>query len=106
MRVAGVRINLSHVLTNKTEFHRQLFTFTKEQVAEWSENTNYWMERIAHSIETGIFPAHWGDNGCSRKFGMCAYNEVCSISTPRIRQAYLEKNFEVNPWNPLEVDDE
>lgn len=51
------------------------------------------------------FPRHFGDNGCSRKFGMCAYHKVCSVS-PHLRQRVLEHDFEINPWNPLEVEDD
>jgi hypothetical protein len=100
------RINLSHVLTNKTEFHREFKTFNKAQIEEWVRNTNFWMELVARSTEGNIWPAHFGDNGCSRKFGMCTYHEACSIGDQRIRQRYIETNYEINPWNPLEVDDE
>jgi hypothetical protein len=104
--IRGVRINLSHVLTNKTEFHREFKTFNKAQIEEWVRNTNFWMELVARSTEGNIWPAHFGDNGCSRKFGMCTYHEACSIGDQRIRQRYIETNYEINPWNPLEVDDE
>jgi hypothetical protein len=110
--VVGVRINLSHVLTHKTEFHRQIFTFSKPIIEEWVKNENVWLKRLAKDYEMrqagdpDAFPGHYGDNGCSRKFGMCAYHEVCR-STPRVRQQILEQEFAVNPWNPLEgVQDE
>lgn len=120
-KIVGVRINLSHVLTAKTEFHRQLFTFSKGEIDEWTKVTNAWMSRLGRDIETyneaiarGLdswdainlaFPAHFGDNGCSRKFGMCQYHQACSVGT-RIRDQMLERDFEIRPWNPLEADDD
>lgn len=106
-KVVGVRINLSHVLTGATEFHRQLVTFSPSEIEEWVENTNNWMTRLAtdYTLPAGAaFPGHYGDNGCSRKFGMCGYHPVCS-SSPRVRQAVLERDYPVKPWNPLEAAD-
>jgi hypothetical protein len=112
-KVVGVRINLWHVLTGKTEYHRQLFTFSPDRVADWAKNTNIWLKRLALDYEMAAdpataehaFPGHYGDNGCSRKFGMCQYHEVCSV-TPRIREDVLMREFPVvQPWNPLEADE-
>ena len=102
-KVVGVRINLLHVLTNKSGFERQIFTFTPEEIQDWVENTNRWTRRIADDTATGDFPMHFGDNGCSRKFGMCQYHNVCSLS-PRLRPKMLEREFDIHPWNPLEAD--
>ena len=116
LNIAGVRINLLHVLTEKSAFHRQSFMFNPAQIEEWAQNTNYWMRRLAweyeqlhkaeivNALPVGAFPGHYGDNGCSRKFGMCGYHPVCS-SSPRARQHVLESEYEVNPWNPLEADE-
>jgi hypothetical protein len=112
LNVVGVRINLAHVLTGKTEFHRELFTFSPSRLEEWTANMNVWLKRLAKDYEMlaagdpDAFPGHYGDNGCSRKFGMCGYHPVCSAS-PRLRQGVLERDYEINVWNPLEgVQDE
>jgi hypothetical protein len=112
LNVVGVRINLAHVLTGKTEFHRELFTFSPSRLEEWTSNMNVWLKRLAKDYEMlkagdpDAFPGHYGDNGCSRKFGMCGYHPVCSAS-PRLRQGVLERDYEINVWNPLEgVQDE
>lgn len=111
VRILGVRINLAHVLTKKTEFHRELFTFSPAVIREWVENENEWMRRLARDYEmlangeAGAFPGHYGDNGCSRKFGMCAYHSVCT-QDPSQRQRVLERDFKVSPWNPLEAENE
>jgi hypothetical protein len=118
-KIVGVRINLSHVLTEKTAFVRKLITFTPSQIKDWTANINRWMTRLAGDYETaklatyedivrgksGAFPLHFGDNGCSRKFGICGYHPVCSAS-PQLRQHTLESEFIIKPWNPLEEDDE
>jgi len=121
MKIAGVRMNVSHVLTGKTEFYRQIFTFSDDTINEWVRTTNGWFRKLGRDIELYLelmaqgldsfeamieaFPAHYGDNGCSRKFGMCQYHEICSVS-PRLRRRMLESQFEELPWNPLDVDGE
>lgn len=109
--VVGVRINLAHVLTKSTAFHRREFTFSPDVIAEWVRNENAWMKRLARDYELlaagdeDAFPGHYGDNGCSRKFGMCGYHKVCQ-ATPKARRAILERDYPINPWNPLEADDD
>lgn len=120
LRIVGVRINVIHALTKETNFERMVLTFSPDQMAEWVENTNAWMERLNSDsarwvvdrriAETTGKPARWpvahfGDNGCSRKYGLCGYHRVCKVSS-RIRHEMLENEFPVNPWNPLEADDD
>lgn len=119
-QVVGVRINVAHVLKTGTKFERQLFTYSPAQLDEWARNTNEWMHRLSCDIyrwenkrkegtegyDPSYWPlAHYGDNGCSRKYGTCVYHQVCSVS-PRLRQGMLESQFDVNPWNPLAVEED
>lgn len=116
-QVVGVRINVAHVLKTGTNFERQLFTYSPAQLDEWARNTNKWMYRLSEDIKEWQgytswrgdeipWPiAHYGDNGCSRKYGMCSYHSVCSVS-PRLRQGMLESQFDLNPWNPLAVEED
>jgi hypothetical protein len=111
--VVGVRINVSHVLTAKTEFHRKLITFSPAQITRWTAQTNIWMTKLSEDyeqlkVEAGLipdvaFPQHFGDNGCSRKYGMCGYWPICS-SSPKLQEGVLLREYEINPWNPLEAD--
>jgi hypothetical protein len=110
--IVGVRINLFHVLKEKDDFQRHLQTYTKEDLTEWEQNTNRWLRRLRRSYRLLAkgrpddgFPGHFGDNGCKRMYGMCQYFDVCSL-TPSIRMRVLEKDFEVQPWNPLEYEGE
>lgn len=105
LKIVGVRINVLHLLKGASNYERHIETFSPAVLDEWADNTNNWMRMIESSTKNNFFPMHFGDNGCSRKFGMCAYHPVCSAS-PKIRQKVLDQEFEVNPWNPLEVDDE
>ena len=127
--IVGVRINLAHVLTNKTEFHRRTIYFSTSRLAKFASNYNTWIARIrmdywSWQLQNGVdpdefgidpmlvdflrnswepFPSHFGDNGCSRKFGLCTYYGVCSLP-PRFQMKALEADFDVEEWNPLEVD--
>lgn len=114
MPLIGVRINVAHVLTAKTEFHRQLVQFSPPKLKRWTEQTNIWMERLAAdyrlaeaegypTVPERAFPQHFGLNGCSRKYGKCGYFGVCS-SAPKLQAGILERDYEIKPWNPLEED--
>ena len=120
IKIVGVRINVIHALKTGTNFERMLFSYSPDQMAEWVSNTNHWMKRVNEDSKgweynkimaeetgaTALWPlAHYGDNGCSRKYGLCQYHRVCSISS-RLRQQVLENDFPVNPWNPLEAEDD
>lgn len=114
--VVGVRINLAHILTAKTEFYRQEIQFSPPKLERWMQQTNHWMKRLAKDYELAAaegmplipdaaFPQHFGLNGCDRKYGKCGYFGVCS-SGPRIQADILERDYDILPWNPLEHDDE
>lgn len=120
IKIQGVRINLLHVLTSTSNFKREPIPFSREKLQHWARNTNAWIRRLASAqeaynslLEEGMtideardlaFPGHFGDDGCSRKFGLCGYFEVCSAS-PLLRSKMLTRNFpEQHPWNPLNID--
>lgn len=121
IKIQGVRVNVSHVLTGKSEFYRELFPYSPAQIKVWVATTNSWMRQLGdataryyEALDEGRdpydaivenFPAHFGDNGCSRKFGLCQYHSVCSAG-PAIQLRLLDRDFEVVPWNPLEIDND
>lgn len=116
LKIVGVRLNVIHLLKDKTNFERQLFTYTKEQLSEWVSNTNEWTRRLRRDlaewpseeeIMTGQakWPlAHFGDNGCARKYGLCHYHKICSVATPFRHRALAE--LPINAWDPLTVNDD
>jgi hypothetical protein len=120
--IAGVRINAHAVLKTTSKFARQIITYSQDRLQEWGANYNEWVVRINEStgwwkrylndeIEPGpgaeevllhVFPHNW--EACAGKYGQCVYTDVCS-SPVRVRQTILEKDFELHPWNPLEIRD-
>lgn len=104
INIVGTRVNLLHLLKGGSNYEREYFPYSKGLLEEWKDNANHWMQRIAADTESGVFLKHFGDNGCSRKFGMCQYHRVCSAA-PKIRENKLKEEFTYNPWNPLELDD-
>lgn len=113
--IRGVRVNVSYITKTKTEFLRQLFTYTPEQIAEWKETANAWTNRITTELmkyemalandydpmtDSTIFPMHFGENGCVRRYGRCVFFPVCSASRPH-RRRILNELFVKQPWNPL-----
>ena len=100
VKVVGVRINLLHVLTKDSNFERGLITYSDSRIDEWVDNTNRWLHRLQRSIVEEDFHAHFGDNGCSSKYGRCQFFDVCS-SSPAIRRAVLAQDFHIDKWDPL-----
>jgi hypothetical protein len=114
LHISGIRLNVVHVLKDKTNFERQLFSWTQDQLLEWEETINQWALRVnsdsldwptEEQLAAGApWPlAHFGDNGCSRKYGLCGYHSICSIGR-RMRYKALSE-LPIHPWNPLEIDD-
>lgn len=113
LRIAGIRLNVIHCIKSGTNFERQLFAYTREQLDEWEQNTNQWMRAIAATpwptedeLAAGTKPwplGHYGTNGCDRKYGLCSYHSVCRIAAP-FRTTVL-RQIGINPWNPLDIED-
>lgn len=100
--IAGVRINAHAVLKRESKFAREIITFSKDRLEDWSRNYNSWVPRIEASYTAGDFPRNF--NACAGKYGQCTYATVCAVS-PRIRDRVLEQEFIVKPWNPLEAEE-
>lgn len=114
LRIVGVRVNTIHILKEKTGFDRQLFTFTRGQIAEWERNTARWIDRLRRDIAEwptleelaagAEWPlAHFGENGCFRKFGTCGFFKVCKTD-PTFRASVLSE-LPINKWDPTQIED-
>lgn len=103
VHLAGIRINAHAIYKRESKFERQIISFSTDRLKQWEENYAFWIARIKESYATGIFPRNF--DACDGKFGMCQYAGVCSMP-PRLQEAVLEQDFEINPWNPLESEDE
>lgn len=105
VKVIGVRINLLHILTEKSQLEQHVVTFSDSMIREWEENTARWLKRIERSIVEEDFPAHFGDNGCKHLYGKCQFFEVCATNS-MIREATISQDFKIEHWDPLKHEDE
>ena len=114
LKIQGVRLNVIHILKDKTNFERQIITYTREQLAEWERNTNRWFERLRRAQEEwpsieqlqegAEWPlAHFGKDGCKRMYGLCSYHSLCSLAPTFRTNALLE--IPVNEWDPMNIDE-
>jgi hypothetical protein len=97
--VRGVIIDAAQIAVGFSRFTRG-FTFrTEAQIEEWLENTKHWLALAEGYATEGFWPMN--DKACNH-YGGCAFRKVCSKS-PEVRQKFLETDFEVRKWNPLEA---
>jgi hypothetical protein len=105
--IAGVRINLHVIRKSDSVFERRTILFSPDRVRDWTAKYDEWLERLERDYERAAagdplaFPENFA--ACSGKYGMCQYAGVCSLDS-RHRQAALEQDFDIAPWNPLEAD--
>lgn len=106
LKIAGVRINAHGVLKSQDKFERKTITYDPARLAEWKKTYNIWIKRIDGSFallnagapEDEAFPPNF--TACSRKYGLCAYADVCTYPQP-LRNRILEQEFDVSPWDPF-----
>lgn len=103
IKIAGVRINAHCVLKRDSKFARQIISFSDDRLDEWAENYNIWAKKIQNSYAVNDFPGNY--SACDGKYSMCEYAGVCAMP-PKLRERTLEFEFEINPWNPLETEEE
>lgn len=101
--VAGVRINAHAVYKRDSKFERSTISWSDEVLEDWAANYNLWVERIAESYRTNVWPRNF--KACAGKYSICQYADICSLA-PRIRQQALELDFDTFPWNPSNPDEE
>ena len=108
--IAGVRVDRLVVRKNDSELERRTISYGQERLRQWMQNYDRQLDRLERDLElfaknpdiatTDGFPLNF--SACHGKYGMCVYAGVCSLP-PRMWQGVLEDDFEVIPWNPLEV---
>jgi hypothetical protein len=97
--VKGVIVDAAQIMVGGTQFQRSVVQKSQDQINEWLEDTYQW-------INSGIDYAlrkHWpmNDKSC-HNYGGCPFIKICTTS-PNVRQSFLDTNFEVRKWNPLEL---
>lgn len=117
--IAGVRVDAHGILKTQNKFERQTIPYNPDLLYEaMNGNYNALVKRIDYSCsllsEDGsldetdpllleAFPHRF--NACAGKYGQCKFADVCTMA-PRLRQQVLDQDFIVEPWNPLEAEDE
>lgn len=103
VKIAGVRINAHAVYKRESKFERQIISFSQDRLEDWRANYAHWVEKLTESYSRDEWPHNF--SACPTRYGVCGYAGVCSMP-PRLRERVLEQDFELNPWNPLEADEE
>lgn len=113
--IAGVRINAHGVLKTENKFERQTIMYSPERLEEWARRIQDRLLEVeersaemAQLVNEGMDPFEAGDiafgpnfNACDGKYGMCSYVEYCTMPLLS-RQAVLESDYPVSPWDPNE----
>lgn len=107
--IVGVRINLHVIRKNDSVFERRTIPFAPERIKDWMRVYDHWLRRIESDMvgytegDEDAFPHNF--SACAGKYGMCSYASICGLP-PSLRTRFLAQDFEINPWNPLEADDD
>lgn len=96
--VKGVIIDAAKISEGGTEFYRGFTTRTQSQLDEWYDGMLATVEDAHRAHERQSYPMN--ETSCS-DYGGCPFRSICSKS-PSLRERFLESNFTVNYWNPLE----
>lgn len=110
--VRGVIIDAAQIAVGFTRFDRGLTYRSESLLEEWLDATRSFVFDAAEMADeyhnrlnsSDPFPERafpQNDKSC-HKYGGCPFCKICSRS-PEVREAFLQTDFEVKPWNPLEV---
>ncbi len=110
--VRGVVIDAAQIAVGFTRFDRGFTYRSESQLEEWLDDTRSWValagemgdhhDNLVHDEvphPERAFPLN--DKSC-HKYGGCQFRTICS-KAPEVRKNFLETQFEVRRWNPLEV---
>lgn len=91
----GVIIDAVQLQVGATNFGRGFVYRSKEQCEDWLAEMPYWLAMAEVSATKNL----WAQN--DKSCFWCDYKEVCSLPT-RNRERFLENNYEVKKWRPLD----
>ena len=103
--IKGVVIDAAQIAVGFTRFQRGITYRSTEQLDEWLKHTKYWV-RVAQEMSQrlpseGLEAFPMNDKSCN-DYGGCPFRDVCS-KPARIRQVYLDAEFEPGDYSPLEL---
>lgn len=96
--VAGVIVEAAQILVGTSDFNRGFSLRTEAQLDEFLEDTMYWFDRAERNVMSNYWPIN--DKSCHH-YGGCAFRQICN-KDPAVRDKFLESDYTVRPWNPLE----
>ena len=98
--IRGIIIDHAKVLVGSSSFSRGISYRTPDQLAEWVNDLNWWLDQAVIFAERQHWPMN--DTACT-KYGECRFLKICSKS-PHAREAFLKANFtQGEQWNPLKA---
>lgn len=97
--VSGVMIDAAQVAVGFTRFGRGFTYRTPDQLEEWLDDTRAWFRLAEGYAEKDYWPMN--DKSCNN-YGGCAFRHICA-KDKSVRQTFLNSDFTINHWNPLEI---
>lgn len=98
MPVKGVIIDGAQIAMGFSRFERGFTHRTEDQLAEWLDDANYYINEARIAFRVGYFPMNRSSCG---NYGGCEFKGVCSRS-PDVRKNFLAADFtQGEQWNPL-----
>lgn len=82
-----------------TDFERQRFYYTPEQVNEWEENVKTMVGDFLANLHRNHFPMH--TTWCIGKYGKCKFHDVCSLPNDSRMAMLNSDHYADNVWSPL-----
>jgi len=94
------KIGFQKTLKPVERFQRYILTVDDQRIAEWVENSIYWLKVWAHQLKIGVFPMNL--TSCD-KYGSCIYGSICE-SNPEGLNWKKERDFIVGEqWDVAKV---
>lgn len=98
MPISGVMIDAVQIAVGFTSFGRGLTMRSTAQLEEFLASAEVWFRTAEQYAKLG----HWPMNEAScNNYGKCVFHDICN-KDPRVREKFLETDFEKRYWNPLE----
>lgn len=97
--VKGVIIDAAQIAVGFSRFTRGMVYRTDTQTAEWLDDMHEWVALAHNYAERDRWPMN--DKSC-HKYSGCPFRQICG-SDARVRETFIQQNFHINHWNPLDV---
>lgn len=96
--VRGVILDGAQVAVGFSRFERALIGRDQSQLEEWHRDAGYQLRAMELCAKEEYWPMN--DQSCD-KYGGCPFRSICS-KPPASREQWLQSEFRVQVWDPLE----